>query len=283
MNMLEGFFGIGAIVGPAVLTYLLAAGLSWTWLYLLAGTLCLALIAVASLVRYPEPPSRAASSHGFDGTARAMKNPYVLAFSVGAFLYVGVEAAIYVWMPTLLEGYAGSAAALAAYSVSVFFLLRAAGRYLGAWMLTRYRWQGVLAVFSGIILLCFLLAVVGGAGWAVYTLPLSGLFMSVMYPTINSKGISCLPKADHGAGAGVILFFTCVSAVLAPLAIGAVSDAFGRIVYGFWLASGFAAVLFIGMLLNWLMNPARAVLEQVDRTEYGQTVKGHEERAQQEC
>jgi fucose permease len=199
-----------------------------------------------------------------------MKNPYILAFSTGAFLYVGVEAAIYVWMPTLLEGYAGSAAVLAAYSVSVFFLLRATGRFLGAWMLTRFRWQAVLAVFSGSILICFVLAVAGGVNWAVYCLPLSGLFMSVMYPTINSKGISCLPKADHGAGAGVILFFTCVSAVLAPLAIGAVSDALGQIIYGFWLATGFAALLFIGMLLNWLVNPARTVLEEFDRTEYGQ-------------
>ena len=270
MNMLEGFFGIGAIVGPALLTQLLTTGLSWTWLYLLAGALCVGLIVVASLVRYPETTSVAPSGGGFDGTARAMKNPYILAFSTGAFLYVAVEAAIYVWMPTLLEGYAGSAAVLAAYSVSVFFLLRAAGRFLGAWMLTRYRWQAVLAVFSGSILLCFVLAVAGGVDWAVYCLPLSGLFMSVMYPTINSKGISCLPKADHGAGAGVILFFTCVSAVLAPLAIGAVSDALGQIIYGFWLATGFAALLFIGMLLNWLVNPARTVLEQLDRTEYGQ-------------
>ena len=92
--------------------------------------------------------------------------------------------------------------------------------------------------------------------------------MSVMYPTINSKGISCLPKAAHGAGAGVILFFTCVSAVLAPLGIGAVSDALGHIVYGFWLATGLAALLFIGMLANWLVNPTRAVLEQLDRSEY---------------
>ena len=68
----------------------------------------------------------------------------------------------------------------------------------------------------------------------------------------------------------MILFFTCVSAVLAPLAIGAVSDALGQIIYGFWLATGFAALLFIGMLLNWLVNPARTVLEEFDRTEYGQ-------------
>ena len=83
--------------------------------------LCAVLIVVASLVRYPEVTSAAPSSRGFDGTSRAMKNPYVLAFSTAAFLYVGVEAAIYVWMPTLLQGYTGSAVTLAAYSVSVFF------------------------------------------------------------------------------------------------------------------------------------------------------------------
>ena len=34
-----------------------------------------------------------------------MKNGFVLVFSAGAFLYVGVEAAIPVWMPTLMAGY----------------------------------------------------------------------------------------------------------------------------------------------------------------------------------
>jgi fucose permease len=267
MNMLEGFFGIGAIVGPAVLARLLEAGLPWTRLYLLAGVLCAILTAVASLVKYPDT-ARSTAASGVRGTVATVKNPYVIAFSTAAFLYVGVEAAVYVWMPTLLAGYSGNAAALAAYAVSLFFLLRAAGRFLGAWLLNTFRWQAVLALFSGSILLCFVLAVTGGVQWAVYTLPLSGLFMSIIYPTINSKGISCLPKAEHGAGAGVILFFTCVSAVLAPLAIGAVGDAFGQIAYGFWLATGFAALLFAGLLLNWALNPTRAVLEQLDLTEY---------------
>jgi fucose permease len=202
-----------------------------------------------------------------------MKNPYVLAFSAGAFLYVGVEAAIYVWMPTLLSAYTGTATTLAAYSISIFFLLRAAGRFVGAWMMTRFRWQAVLALFSASILLCFALSVVGGVDWAVYLLPLSGIFMSVMYPTINSKGISCVPKSEHGAGAGVILFFTCVSAVFAPMAIGAVGDAMGHIMYGYWLATGFAALLFAGTLFNWLVNPTRRVLERLDVTEYPQELR----------
>jgi fucose permease len=269
MNTAEGFFGVGAIIGPAILARLLTAGLSWTWLYAIAGTICVALIVLALLVKYPQT-SRAASDTGFSGTGRAMQSPYVLAFSAGAFLYVGVEAAVYVWMPTLLAGYTGPSLALATYSISIFFLLRAAGRFLGAWMLTRVQWQPVLALFSACILLCFVVSVAGGVSLAVYLLPLSGLFMSVIYPTINSKGISCLPKSEHGAGAGVILFFTCASAVLAPLAIGAVSDAFGRIEYGFALATVFAALLFIGALFNWLLNPTRAVLERLDVTEYRQ-------------
>ena len=38
MNTAEGFFGVGAIIGPAILARLLAAGLSWTWLYVIAGS-----------------------------------------------------------------------------------------------------------------------------------------------------------------------------------------------------------------------------------------------------
>jgi fucose permease len=268
MNMAEGFFGIGSIAGPAILARLLGAGVSWQWLYVLAGGICVLLIVTALQVRYPESAKPSART-GMSGTAAAMKDRFVLAFSIGVFLYVAVEAAIYVWMPTLLGADNPSTASwLVAYSLSIFFLLRAAGRFLGAWMLTRFRWQAVLALFSGGIFVSFVLSVTMGSAWAAYLLPLSGLFMSVIYPTLNSKGISCLPRKDHGAAAGVILFFTCVSAVLAPLAMGAVGDAMGHIVYGFWLAAGFAGLLFLGLLLNWMFNPTRAVLKRLDLTEY---------------
>jgi fucose permease len=201
-------------------------------------------------------------------TVAAMSNRYALAFSLGAFLYVAAEAAVYVWMPTLLAGYQGPAAALVAYSISIFFVLRAAGRFVGSWMLERFCWTSVLALFSGVIVICFVGAVIGGPGAAVYLLPVSGLFMSVIYPSINSKGISCFPKSEHGAVAGVILFFTCLSAVVGPLAMGAISDAMGHPKYGFILATGFAGLLFAGLLLNWMFDPTRELLKQLDETEY---------------
>jgi fucose permease len=268
MNMVEGFFGVGSIIGPAVLARLLATGASWKGLYMLAGTICLVLILIALGARYPHTMKSGQESMDLKHTVAAMKNRYALAFSLGAFLYVATEAAIYVWMPTLLAGYRGSAAVLAAYCISIFFVLRAAGRFIGALMLERFYWTTVLAVFSGVILLCFIGTVIGGADAAVYLLPASGLFMSVIYPSINSKGISCFPKMEHGAVAGVILFFTCLSAVVGPLAMGAVSDTMGHAKYGFILATGFAGLLFAGLLINWIFDPTRELLKQLDESEY---------------
>jgi fucose permease len=267
MNTVEGFFAVGAIIGPAIVAHLLVVGTSWKWLYVIAGSICVLLIFTASFVTYPQT---AATTESVDlrRTLHMMKNPYSLGFSAAIFLYVAVESAIYVWMPTLLSEYHGSAMWMVAYAISIFFILRAAGRFVGSWMLARLNWAAVVVVFSLAILLCFVVSMIVGVRIAVFLLPFSGLFMSVIYPTLNSKGISCFRKPQHGAVSGVILFFTCLAAVIGPLAMGAISDSFGDPKYGFVLATGFAALLFVGLLLNWIFNPARDLLQSLDRTEY---------------
>jgi len=37
MNLVEGFFGVGSILGPAIVAALLGAGISWKWLYVIAA------------------------------------------------------------------------------------------------------------------------------------------------------------------------------------------------------------------------------------------------------
>jgi FHS family L-fucose permease-like MFS transporter len=268
MNIVEGFFGVGAIIGPAIVTSLLSSGFSWKWLYIIAGTICVLLIITASLVKYPKTVKTMNEPIDFKRTLGMIKNPYALGFSLGIFLYVAAECAVYVWIPKLLADYSGPFTLLASYTVSIFFVLRAVGRFLGAWVLTRYNWTSVMALFSLMILICFAGSIAGSLSYTIWLMPLSGLFMSMIYPTLNSKGISCFPKTEHGTVAGVILFFTCVSAAAGPLAMGAISDLFGHIKYGFVLATLFAGLLFVGMLLNWIYDPARARLAELDSSEY---------------
>jgi fucose permease len=391
MNTVEGFFGVGAIIGPAVVASLLARGLSWKYLYVIAGTICVLLIVTALLVKYPKTVKTADEPIDFKRTMGMMKNPYALGFSLGIFLYVAAECAVYVWMPTLLGSSTFSAGEVAdlqslagklkqsgrpfdtwlstqlsadtqktlanwqgqssdketlqtalledlnkkiiagdsafeqqrfgrialrsetmklteqknlrgsklkrlnrllledayptelsrnpllassfgflamLYALTAFFVLRAAGRFMGAWVLARYNWTSVMVLFSLAILACFAGSVAGGLSYAVCLLPLSGLFMSMIYPTLNSKGISCFPKTEHGAVSGLILFFTCTAAALGPFAMGVVSDIFGHAKYGFVLATIFAALLFVGLVVNKIYDPARRRLAMLDSSEY---------------
>jgi len=268
MNTVEGFFAVGAIVGPAIVATLLAAGLSWKYLYVVAALICVVLLAAAALARYPPTALAEQGGASFADTLRKMRDAHALGFSALIMLYVAVEVAVYVWMPTYLQGYTGAASWLAAYALTIFFVLRAAGRFLGAWFLRKLSWSTVLVTFAAAILACFAGSLYGGPDRAVYLLPLSGLFMSVLYPTLNSKGISCFPRSEHGAVAGVILFFTALAAAVGPLAMGAISDALGDIKYGFVLATGFAVLLFLGLLINRVFDPAGARLARRDGSDY---------------
>jgi len=48
-----------------------------------------------------------------------------------------------------------------------------------------------------------------------------------------------------------------------------VSDLFGGLRSGFVLATIWAALLFLGLLYNWIANPTREVLLRSDESEYG--------------
>ena len=90
-------------------------------------------------MKYPRSAGSTTERCGrLNGTIDAIRNPFVLAFSAAAFLYVGVEAAIYVLDADVARRDIKDARTwLAVYGISIFFALRAAGRFLGAWMLMR--------------------------------------------------------------------------------------------------------------------------------------------------
>lgn len=262
MNKVEGFFGIGAMVGPAIVSYLLVSGTSWKYLYIVAAIICVALCVIALFSDYPEVKKDEQEAISLTKTLHMMKDRHALGFSIAIALYVAVEVAIYVWMPSLFADYKGNYMWLATYALSIFFALRAGGRFLGAWMLSFLNWQTVMLVATTAVAICYALAMVFGNDVAIWALPASGLFMSVIYPTLNSKGISCFPKYQHGAVAGVILFFTAVAAALGPLIMGYVSDLFGNITYGFYITLAFSVLLAAFAFYNWLKNPAQVALNK---------------------
>jgi len=257
MNMVEGFFGIGAIVGPAIVTYLLANEFSWKYLYIFAGFICVLLSVATWRVKTPAVTHHASEPINLRRTFKMAKNGYALGFSLAIAFYVGTEAAIYVWMPTLLTKYDGDLIWLAGNALIIFFILRAVGRFMAIWVLSKISWSSAMLIFSGAIFICYVLSMTLGLDYAVVLLPATGLFMAMIYPTLNSKGISCFAKHEHGAVAGLILFFTAVAATIGPLLMAVFSDLMGgEARYGFYLATAFSGLLFIAMVYNSVKQPA---------------------------
>jgi len=257
MNMVEGFFAIGAIMGPAIVNYLLANDFSWKYLYVFAGFICVLLSITTWRIQTPSVKVSNSEAINLKRTFKMMKNRYALGFSLAIALYVGTEAAIYVWMPTLFEKYEGSMTWWVGYSLSIFFILRAVGRFMAIWVLSKISWSSAMLIFSGAIFICYAASMVLGLDFAIILLPVTGLFMAMIYPTLNSKGISCFAKHEHGAVAGLILFFTAVAATIGPLAMAAFSDLMGgEAKYGFYIATVFAGLLFIAMIYNFVKQPA---------------------------
>lgn len=258
MNRVEGFFGLGAIVGPALVALLVAQQLDWTYLYLLAGSICALLLLMAARLQYPQ--YQAQQHHSLLDSLRLVQDRHALGFSLAIALYVASEVAIFVWLPTLLASYQGQWGWVAANAITLFFVLRTVGRFLAEWLLTLCGWTLLLAWFSSAIFGCFAISMWGGVDYALWLMPVAGLFMSMMYPTLNSKGISCFARQHHGAAAGLILAFTALAAAVGPLLMGMVGDYFGDVRYGFYLASGFAFMLMLGLWWNHQRQPAAARL-----------------------
>lgn len=254
MNFAEGFFGVGAIVGPALVTFLLSRDVHWTNLYVLAGVMCLLVMGMTSRAPFPKYSVEKQSAEQTSFPLELISDRYAIGFSTAIALYVTAEAAIYVWMPTYLASYTGRYDTAAAYALTTFFVLRASGRFLGAWVLSHLSWQTTLTIFSGMVAACYAGAVLLGVEYAVWLLPLSGLFMSVIYPTLNSKGISCFKSDQHGAIAGTLLFFTAAAAAIGPLIMAVLGDAFGNVAYGFLFTMACAAILFGMCLANQYFN-----------------------------
>ena len=268
MNLVEGFFGVGAIIGPAIVSYALLSGATWKWVYIIAALLCLILIAGSLMTPFPRHSRSAVEETDTRSVFSMLGDPIALFFALLLMLYVGAEAAIYVWAPTYFSGYSGENAWLAAYVVSIFFLLRAAGRFVGSWLLRRLDWTVVLVVCSSAMAALFRASVLLGRGVAALALPATGLFMSVLYPTINSTGINCFDRSRHGAIAGLLLFFTCVSAVVAPLAMAAVGDLMGNADFSMIFGAVLATLLALLCIWNCVRQPASARLLERNQQDY---------------
>jgi fucose permease len=279
-SVVEGFFMLGVLSGAWIFSLFIdpvhPGALSWLRVYwLLAGLGAMVALLWATT---PMPESRSSHSHAPIGESlKAMLeltgHPFIPVFLAGVFLYVLVEQSFGTWLPTYNREMMRMPAAV---SVQIGSLLSAAfafGRLGGGLLLRRIPWAPfLLSCLAGAAMVVIValwptpISATAPTGWAdapwqTFVLPLAGVFLAPIYPTIISAVLSALPESRHAPMMGLIIAFSALGGTFGSFLTGQIFGHFGgRQAFALTLAP-MAVLCVLLVLLNRALRAERAASE----------------------
>ncbi|MFF8940240.1 MFS transporter [Streptomyces paradoxus] len=197
LNILNAHFGIGAVLGPAVIGAVGSAHYPTVFLAFAVANLPLLLCLRGVRSQVPAP---AGEQHGGTGVLGRSLGSVLAVFVVLYVLHVGIEAGVGGWEPTHLET-VGYGAGVAATATSVYWLMMTVGRFLVAPLALRFSAQAIITVSCAGMTVCLLAATVPAL--APYAYAGVGLFIAPIFPTGLPWLNRAAPRARR-AGALVI-------------------------------------------------------------------------------
>ncbi len=223
-NWSQAMFSLGAIACPLGIGMLLRYGIDWRMGYVGAAVCCLiaVILTLAALMSGKERIIHPTSEHA--SLKRLLSDRLVLVLSISIMLYVGAETGTGNWLAVYFRKDLGSAASLAAWSLSFFWLGISLGRVMAGWVsrhvreVTLIRGCLVVAAVSQAMMLLVHAPVPG-----IVSVFLLGLFLGPIYPTIASCSGAAYPM-QSGAVLGVVVAAGSLGGAIFPPTIGVIAD-----------------------------------------------------------
>ena len=241
-------------------TFLIPKELPWISLYFLFSVISLFMILILAFSKFPKVELKSNEKSGALAThIKLFKNKQIQLFFLGMVCYVGAEQGIANWISQFLNVYHGiDPKVLGAATISDFWGLMTLGGIIGLVLLKLFDSRWVLITFSGLAMIYLILALFGPAKIALICFPLTGFFLSVMYPILFSLTLNSF--ADHHGSISGILVTGIIGGAILPLIIGWLGDAVGLrsamcflfIPLAFILSTGFwARPLITNQKIHW--------------------------------
>lgn len=243
ISWMHAGYGLGATIGPLLVTALLGSGAGWraALASMAAIIAALALLLAAhrrawqALPALAHPPSTPAQARGHDDAGNPPRPPRQRAGLRGALSGVmftavetGVESAAGIWGYVFLTTGHGLPGTVAGVAVSAYWLMMFAGRALLGPVAERAGPSRVLALaVCGIPAGAMLMTAPGPAFVAVAGMLLLGLAAAPVFPLLTLTTADRVSEADATAAVGLQVAASAVGSAALPslvgLAIGAVS------------------------------------------------------------
>jgi fucose permease len=222
IGSLHAFYGIGALLGPAIATTLLALRLDWRLIYLVfAGVVGLTVAGTLWAVMYKyKPMTVRVAAPGTDARENlrlALRTPTVLVAGLLLLVYVGTEASVGNWAYSVHVS-RGTPELVAGYSVSAYWLGLTIGRlsmgrlveYLGAVRTVDFS----LALLTSGLITWWLLP------GQMLSLPLIGFALAAIFPATIWLMPQRVPATVVPAAIGFMTSVASLGAATIPTVVG---------------------------------------------------------------
>lgn len=227
MLMIGAFFALGVVIAPLAIGVALELGATWRWVFLGLGGYSVVTGVALTVVPLADVPQRENLRVRQLREAGGFNPRLLMIMLVAAFFYVATETSMSVWLAKFQVDAFGARPALAALSVTLFWVGMTVGRYAAVPISRRVPPPKLLAAFAAG------LAVFGVGAVLSPTLAISeacvffaGLGASACWPLVAFY-TSGFPSWYSGVTySGMLLAGTTASSIF-PYLVGLIADALG--------------------------------------------------------
>lgn len=227
LNLLNGIFSLGLVMGALSTGELLERGYGWRisfWLWMIPPAVCAILYLTP---RYPAPTADLDELSLKPDVRSFLSQPLFWILVVAMIMGGGCEAGLTLWGPNFCARELGASARGGAWTTILYGVFMAVGRIGSGVIVGRFgtvRLMVVSAVLCGVVTFALMFVKTLPMAWGLFAL--GGLFVACFWPTI-------LAIASENIAVGSTSLFSLLAAagvtgcVIFPWAIGALGDAFG--------------------------------------------------------
>ncbi len=272
MNFLEAVFMCGVMLGGFVFSFFVndadPKSREWLHIYWIIGALSFMAFLLLFFTKLDEKEAKIENTSlekDFKEMIGMIVKTLIIVFILSIFFYVMIEQSFSTWMPTFYKEILHAPTSLAVQAGSILAGATFLGRLLSGFVLLRVKWIHFLSfcliIIGAIVLIVMPLAkniiientdtmTWFNAPFVLYLLPIMGLFLAPIYPTLNSTILSSLPKHMHSSMSGLIVVFSALGGTIGSIITGHVFEAFGGTT-AFYFALIPITLIFI---LLWVLN-----------------------------
>jgi fucose permease len=219
LTIVIGIGALGYAFSPLLVPLMQTNGFSWKTVYLLFGVINAVLLILLAFSKFPEVRLNEEEKINFSKIGILLKNPIIITYGLGIFLYVGAEVGVSSYIMTYMNKIHGVSytqsfwkegsfmftvfPSKTALVVALFWLFQACGRLIISPMMKFISEKKIFIFHSLGTIIALIVAITGTTNTALIAFALVGYFTCASFTSIFSAAINSF-KENHGTISGII-------------------------------------------------------------------------------